>query len=80
MPAYITLFNWTEQGIKNVRETTKRAKAVREMWEAAGGQVIGIWWTQGQYDGVLIHETQTLRQLPGCLCLWECKAMFEPQP
>jgi uncharacterized protein with GYD domain len=57
MPAYVTLFNWTEQGIKNVKDTTKRSKAVREMWEAAGGQVIGIWWTQGQYDGVLIHET-----------------------
>lgn len=57
MPAYVTLFNWTEQGVKNVKDTAKRAKAVQQAWEAAGGRVIGIWWTFGQYDGVLIHET-----------------------
>ena len=57
MPAYVTLFNWTEQGIKTVKHTTKRAQAAREAWEATGGSVIGIWWTQGQYDGVFIHET-----------------------
>jgi uncharacterized protein with GYD domain len=57
MPTYVTLFNWTEQGISRVKDTTNRVKAVREMWESARGRVIGIWWTQGQYDGVLIHET-----------------------
>lgn len=57
MPAYVTLFNWTDQGIKNVKDSADRAQAAKEAWEAAGGRVIGIWWTQGQYDGVLIHET-----------------------
>lgn len=57
MPAYITLFNFTEQGIKHVKDTTKRANDVKELWESAGGNIIGIWWTQGQYDGVFIHET-----------------------
>jgi uncharacterized protein with GYD domain len=28
----------------------------REAWEAAGGRFIGIWWTFGQYDGVVVHE------------------------
>ena len=56
MPAYVTLFNWTEQGISNVRDTTKRAKEARQAWETAGGRWIGIWWTQGEYDGVIIHE------------------------
>ena len=55
MPAYLTLFNWTEQGIKNVKDTAKRAQAVREAWEAAGGSFIGIWWTFGQYDGFVVH-------------------------
>ena len=57
MQAYVTLFNWTDQGIRAGKDTTTRVKAVKEMWESAGGRVIGIWWTQGQYDGVLIHET-----------------------
>jgi uncharacterized protein with GYD domain len=56
MPAYVTLFNWTEQGIRNAKNTAKRAKAAQEAWQAAGGRFIGIWWTLGQFDGVVIHE------------------------
>ena len=55
MPAYVSLFNWTEQGIKNAKLTTDRAKAAKAMWEKAGARFIGIWWTHGQYDGVIIH-------------------------
>lgn len=54
MPAYVSLFNFTEMGIKNVKQTAERAKAVRAAVEAAGGSFIGIWWTLGQYDGVLV--------------------------
>lgn len=56
MPAYITLFNWTDQGVRNAKNTAERAKAAREAWEAAGGRFIGIWWTFGQYDGFVVHE------------------------
>ncbi len=56
MPAYITLFNWTEQGVRNVQDTAQRKQAAREAWEAAGGRFIGIWWTFGQYDGFVVHE------------------------
>ena len=56
MPAYLTLFNWTEQGVKKVKDTAKRAQAAREDWEAAGGRFIGVWWTFGQYDGFVVHE------------------------
>ncbi|MBE9474779.1 MAG: GYD domain-containing protein [Chloroflexi bacterium] len=40
----------------NLKETAQRANAVREAWEAAGGRFIGIWWTFGKYDGVVVHE------------------------
>jgi uncharacterized protein with GYD domain len=66
MPAYVTLFNWTEQGFKKSKDTAKRAQAAREAWEAAGGHFIGIWWTFGQYDGIIIHEApddETVSQL-----------------
>ena len=56
MPAYITLFNWTEQGIRSVKETANRAQAFRSGLESAGGRLIGIWWTMGQYDGMAIYE------------------------
>jgi uncharacterized protein with GYD domain len=54
MPAFVSLFNFTEQGIRNVKQTADRAKAVRAAIEAAGGSFVGIWWTLGQYDGILI--------------------------
>ncbi|TMJ10304.1 MAG: hypothetical protein E6G99_00865, partial [Bacillati bacterium ANGP1] len=29
MPTYVLLFNWTEQGVRNAKDTTKRAEALR---------------------------------------------------
>ena len=57
MPAYISLFNFTEQGIHNVKDTVQRAQMVKKQTEAAGGRVIGVWWLMGQYDGILISES-----------------------
>ncbi len=56
MPAYISLFNWTEQGIHNAKDTVNRSRAAAQVWQAAGGRLIAIWWTQGQYDGVFVTE------------------------
>ena len=56
MPTYITLLSFTEQGIRNVRDTTKRAKAFREMASQQGVQVREIFWTLGQYDLVSIID------------------------
>ncbi|HEX9076742.1 MAG TPA: GYD domain-containing protein [Anaerolineae bacterium] len=56
MPAYISLVNLTEQGVHNAKGTVERAQAVKKAAEAAGGRVIGVWWTLGQYDLVLIAE------------------------
>jgi uncharacterized protein with GYD domain len=56
MPAYIILVNFTDQGIRNAKDTVKRARAVEKALEAAGGRKIGIWWTMGQYDMAFIAE------------------------
>jgi len=56
MAAFITLFDWTEQGARNVKETVNRGRAFRAALEAKGGRLIGIWWTLGQHDGVAIIE------------------------
>jgi len=56
MPAYITLVNFTEQGIRNAKDTVKRARDVEKALEAVGGRKIGIWWTMGQYDMVFVSE------------------------
>ena len=53
---YASLDNFTDQGIRGARETTRRAKAFEQALESAGGWKIGLWWTLGQYDLVVISE------------------------
>ena len=56
MPTYITLYKWTDQGIKNVKESPDRIKAAVKAVEVAGGKVLGIYITMGKYDLVAISE------------------------
>lgn len=56
MARYIIMLNWTDQGIKNVKDTIGRAKAAGQAWEKAGGKLLDCVWTLGQYDLVLSVE------------------------
>jgi uncharacterized protein with GYD domain len=57
MYRYLTLINFTDQGIRSVKESPKRAAEFRAAVEAAGGKVIGQYWAVGKIDGALIFET-----------------------
>jgi uncharacterized protein with GYD domain len=56
MPAYISLCNFTDQGLRNAKDTVNRFKAIEKAIEAVGGRKIGAWWTLGAYDLVVIAE------------------------
>ena len=57
MPTYVTLFNWTDQGIRNVRDTVDRVDRASEMAEQKYGVRLGqIYWTVGSYDLVSTFE------------------------
>ena len=56
MPRYIVLLNWTDQGIKNVKDTVKRAKSFENAIEKAGGKSLGLYYTLGRYDMVAMVE------------------------
>lgn len=56
MATYIVLSTFTEQGIKSVRDTTKRADAVRETARKMGIETKSIYWTVGKYDVVATFE------------------------
>jgi uncharacterized protein with GYD domain len=56
MPTYITLAQWTDQGVRNVNETVQRTAAYRVDLERRGGRVLSAYWTQGRYDMVTIIE------------------------
>ncbi len=56
MPTYITLYKWTEQGIKNIKDSPARIEASIKAAEAMGAKVLGVYVTMGEYDLVAIGE------------------------
>jgi uncharacterized protein with GYD domain len=56
MATYIALSNFTDQGIRNVKDTTKRADAVKDAARKFGANMTQIYWTLGHYDLVAIIE------------------------
>jgi uncharacterized protein with GYD domain len=56
MATYIVLANFTDQGIRNVKDTGKRADAVRELGKKFGVNMKDVYWTLGTYDVVTICE------------------------
>ena len=56
MPTYIALSTFTEQGIRNVKDTTKRAETVMALGKKVGATLTQVYWTLGKYDVVAIIE------------------------
>jgi len=56
MPTYIGLYTWTDQGVKNVKDTVRRVEDARAAFEQRGARLIATYWTQGRYDLVSIAE------------------------
>lgn len=56
MPTYIVLGHFTDQGIRSVKETTKRASAVKEAAKTFGASVKSLYWTLGAYDVVTVVD------------------------
>lgn len=56
MPTYVVLANWTEQGIKNFKDSPSRAADFSRQVESVGGRVRELLWTIGEYDTVTIAE------------------------
>jgi uncharacterized protein with GYD domain len=53
---YIVLTNFTDQGVRTAKDTTKRADAVKEAAKKFGVTVKEFYWTLGSYDVVGIFE------------------------
>jgi uncharacterized protein with GYD domain len=56
MAHYIMLASYTEQGIRTIQDTTKRADAVKDMAKKAGLTMKETYWTLGQYDVVAVFD------------------------
>jgi uncharacterized protein with GYD domain len=56
MPTYVSLVHWTEQGIKNYKDTMKRLEDFTKLAESMGGRVRESLYTVGEYDIVIVTE------------------------
>lgn len=57
MPKYVSLLTFTGQGVKNLKNTIKRAERFQELIEKDGNiKILETVWTLGQYDIVHIFE------------------------
>ena len=56
MSTFISLVNFTDQGIRNVKDSPDRYEAFKALAEKVGGTVKGVYYTMGHYDMVLIVE------------------------
>ncbi|HSV82471.1 MAG TPA: GYD domain-containing protein [Ramlibacter sp.] len=56
MATYVILGTFTDQGIRVVKDTTKRADLAKEIGAKFGVTMREIYWTQGQYDIVTLCE------------------------
>jgi uncharacterized protein with GYD domain len=56
MATYISLLNFTAQGLRDVKDTVKRSESARKLGEKFGVTLKDIYWTQGRYDLVIVSE------------------------
>jgi uncharacterized protein with GYD domain len=50
MSTYVSLVHWTEQGIKNYKDATRRAEDFSKLVESLGGRLREALYTVGEYD------------------------------
>jgi uncharacterized protein with GYD domain len=56
MATFITTIKFTQQGVKGIDDTTKRATSFKAAAKKVGAKVTDIYWTLGEYDGLIIIE------------------------
>ncbi len=56
MSTYVSMVHWTEQGIKNYKDSASRAEDFSKLVESSGGRVRELLWTVGEYDLVTVTE------------------------
>jgi uncharacterized protein with GYD domain len=57
MPTFIMMLNWTEQGIRAVKDASKRSQAARELAKKMGVEIKHVYMTTGDHDLLAILET-----------------------
>jgi uncharacterized protein with GYD domain len=56
MATYLMLLNWTDQGMRNIKESPKRMDAAKQLAKDLGGEIKTVFMTQGSFDLVFVAE------------------------
>jgi uncharacterized protein with GYD domain len=56
MPTYVSLVRYSDQGIRNIKESASRLDAAKKVYQAAGGELKQFFLLMGQYDILIISE------------------------
>jgi len=56
MATYVTLVRYTEQGLKNIKESPSRLEKAKQAFKALGGELKSFHLVQGRYDAIVISE------------------------
>jgi uncharacterized protein with GYD domain len=56
MGTFIALLDYTDQGIRNIKDSPHRADKFNQIAEEAGAKVVAQYWTIGSHDGVIILD------------------------
>jgi uncharacterized protein with GYD domain len=56
MPTYLSLLSWTNDGVKNVKDSPNRLDAGKKAFQAAGAKIISAHTLMGQYDMAVLVE------------------------
>ncbi len=57
MPTFMLSLNWTDQGIRGVKDAPKRAQASRELAKKVGVEIKQLYLTSGDSDLVVFIDT-----------------------
>ena len=56
MATFISLVNFTQQGVAAYKDSPQRAAKFRAMAEKAGAKVEKVYWTMGSHDAVVLMD------------------------
>ncbi|MBV8915544.1 MAG: GYD domain-containing protein [Acetobacteraceae bacterium] len=56
MTTYVVLANWTDQGVRNIRDSAKRWDAAKRMLQDMGGSIRDFYMTMGEFDLIVVYE------------------------
>jgi uncharacterized protein with GYD domain len=56
MAYYVLLINWTDQGVRNVKEISNRISAAEQLFQKHGAKLGQVFMTMGRYDTVSFWE------------------------